>query len=155
MAHQGPHQPGAGDPYGTEGSAAPQGWQQPAPYGAAPSGGWQAPPEGGYQGAPPQGGYPQPYGQQYGQQYGQPYGGYPYAPPQRTNGLAIASMVLGILWLYWIGSILALVFGYTAKKQIRERGEAGGGMATAGIVLGWIGVGFLALALVAGIASGF
>jgi hypothetical protein len=154
MAHEGPHQPGAGDPYGTEGSA-PQGWQQPAPYGAAPSGGWQAPPQGGYQGAPPQGGYPQPYGQQYGQQYGQPYGGYPYAPPQRTNGLAIASMVLGILWLYWIGSILALVFGYTAKKQIRERGEAGGGMATAGIVLGWIGVGFLALALVAGIASGF
>ena len=29
----------------------------------------------------------------------------------RTNGLAIASMVLGILWIYWIGSILALVFG--------------------------------------------
>jgi hypothetical protein len=154
MAHEGPHQPGAGDPYGTEGWA-PQGWQQPAPYGAAPSGGWQAPPQGGYQGAPPQGGYAQPYGQQYGQQYGQPYGGYPYAPPQRTNGLAIASMVLGILWLYWIGSILALAFGYAAKKQIRERGEAGGGMATAGIVLGWIGVGFLALALVAGIASGF
>ena len=139
MAHEGPHQPGAEDPYGTAGSA-PQGWQQPAPYGAAPSGGWQA---------PPQGAYPQPYGQQ----YGQPHGGYPYAPPQRTNGMAIASMVLGILWLYWIGSILALVFGYTAKKQIRERGEAGGGMATAGIVLGWVGVGFLVLAVVVGVAS--
>jgi hypothetical protein len=135
MTHPGPHQPGAEDPYGSAGSA-PQGWQQPASYG-------------GYQGAPPQGGYPQPYGQQ----YGPPYGGYPYAPPQRTNGMAIASMVLGILWLYWIGSILALVFGYTAKKQIRERGEAGGGMATAGIVLGWVGVGFLALGLVVGLAS--
>jgi hypothetical protein len=67
--------------------------------------------------------------------------------------MAIASMVLGILWLYWIGSILALVFGYTAKRQIQERGEAGGGMATAGIVLGWVGVGFLALGLVVGLAS--
>src|SRR5688572_6135852 len=36
--------------------------------------------------------------------YGQPYAyGYPYALPRRTNGLAIASMVLGILWIYWIG----------------------------------------------------
>ena len=32
-------------------------------------------------------------------------------------------MVLGILWLYWVGSILALVFGYIAKNQIRERGR--------------------------------
>jgi hypothetical protein len=67
--------------------------------------------------------------------------------------MAIASMVLGILWLYWIGSILALVFGYLARKQIRERGEAGGGMATAGIVLGWIGVGMLVLLFLVGAAS--
>jgi hypothetical protein len=61
-------------------------------------------------------------------------------------------MVLGILWLYWFGSILALVFGYVAQSQIRERGEGGGGMATAGIVLGWIGVGFLALFIAFGLA---
>lgn len=66
---------------------------------------------------------------------------------RRTNGMAIASMVLGILWLYWIGSVLALVFGYVAKRQIAEsRGtQDGGGMATAGIVLGWIGIGFFSL----------
>ena len=111
--------------------------------------------------AQPYGQAPQPYGQQpppYGQQpYAQPYGpppyGYGYPPPQRTNGLAIASMVLGILWIYWIGSILALVFGYIAKRQIRERGESGGGMATAGIVLGWVGVGFLVLSIVFGLAA--
>jgi type II secretory pathway pseudopilin PulG len=64
-----------------------------------------------------------------------------------TNGFAIASMVLGILWIYWIGSILALVFGYIAKKQIRDSfdpewsdGQKGRGIATAGIVLGWIGI---------------
>jgi hypothetical protein len=110
-----------------------------------------------------------PHEQRYGQSYGpppgpphgppmSPYGpppyGYGYPPPQRTNGLAIASMVLGIVWLYWIGSILALVFGYVAKKQIRERGEGGDGMATAGIVLGWVGIGVLAIPLVLGIAAG-
>jgi hypothetical protein len=124
----------------------------PPPDSSGPPAGSQypAPPYGGYP-APPQG---MPYGQPMQQPapYGQPYG-YPYAPPQRTNGLAIASMVLGILWLYWIGSILALVFGYIAKNQIRQRGESGGGMATAGIVLGWIGIGFLVIAIVAGVAS--
>jgi hypothetical protein len=67
--------------------------------------------------------------------------------------MAIAAMVLGIVWIYWIGSILALVFCYVARRQIRERGESGGGMATAGIVLGWVGVGILGLLLVAGLIS--
>jgi hypothetical protein len=54
--------------------------------------------------------------------------------------MAIASLVLGILWLYWLGSILALVFGYLALKQIETRHESGRGLAIAGVVLGWIGV---------------
>ena len=68
-----------------------------------------------------------------------------------TNGLAIASMVLGILWVYWIGSILALIFGYVAKGQIAAAGgtQGGRGMAIAGIVLGWVGIGFLLLGIVA------
>jgi hypothetical protein len=56
------------------------------------------------------------------------------------NGLAIASMVLGIVWLYGVGSILALVFGYQARKQINRSAQRGAGMATAGIVLGWVGL---------------
>jgi len=66
---------------------------------------------------------------------------YPPAP-KRTNGLAIASMVLGIVWIYWIGSVLAVIFAFVAKKQIRESNGAqgGDGMATAGLVLGFIGV---------------
>jgi hypothetical protein len=84
---------------------------------------------------------------------------YYYAPPgvqkQSTNGFAIASMVLGIIWIYWVGSILALVFGYIAKKQIRQSngGEGGSGMATAGIVLGWIGVATLVAVIVIGIIA--
>ncbi len=58
------------------------------------------------------------------------------------NGMALTSMILGILWLYWIGSILALVFGYRARREIRDSNgsQSGDGMATAGIVLGWVGV---------------
>jgi hypothetical protein len=69
--------------------------------------------------------------------------GSPYASPvARTNGLAVASLVMGILWMYGIGAILALVFGYLAKGQISRSGgrETGRGLAIAGIVLGWIGV---------------
>ncbi|WP_448641680.1 DUF4190 domain-containing protein [Geodermatophilus sp. URMC 63] len=101
-------------------------------------------------GGPPQGPYGPPPGFP-GHGHLPPYG-YGYLP-RRTNGFAIASMVLGIVWIYWIGSVLALVFGYVARSQIRERGEGGDGMAIAGIVLGWIGVGVLGLALLAGIAA--
>jgi hypothetical protein len=76
------------------------------------------------------------------------------APVPTTNGLAVASMVLGIVWVYWIGSILAIIFGYQAKKQIDASGgrESGRGMAVAGIVLGWVGVGGLILFIVIGLA---
>jgi hypothetical protein len=73
------------------------------------------------------------------------------APMPRTNGLAVASMVLGILCMYGIGSVLALVFGYQAKGQIERSGgrESGRGMAIAGIVLGWIGLALMAFFIVA------
>ncbi len=71
-------------------------------------------------------------------------------PPQRTtNGFAVASLVLGIVWLWSLGSILALVFGYLGKSQIdaSPQTESGRGMAIAGIVLGWVGVGIFLLVL--------
>jgi hypothetical protein len=67
--------------------------------------------------------------------------------------MAIASMVLGILWLYWVGSILALIFGYIALSQIRQRNEGGRGMAIAGVVLGWIGAGTLVLAIMLAVTA--
>jgi hypothetical protein len=81
-----------------------------------------------------------------------PVGAYPVAYPPRTNGMAIAAMVLGIVWIYGIGSVLALVFGYTSKGQIEASGgrEQGRGMAIAGIVLGWVGLGVLILAIIIG-----
>ena len=68
--------------------------------------------------------------------------GQPVPVGQTTNGLAIASLVLGIVWVFGLGSILAVIFGFVARKQIRESGgrQGGGGMAIAGIVLGFVGV---------------
>jgi hypothetical protein len=86
-------------------------------------------------------------------QYPYPYGG--GRPVAQTNGMAVASLVVGILWLFWIGSVLALIFGYVGKGQIDRSGgaQSGRGMAIAGIVLGWVGVGFLALIIVVAIIS--
>jgi Domain of unknown function (DUF1707)/Domain of unknown function (DUF4190) len=67
---------------------------------------------------------------------------------RRINGYAVASLVLGTVWMFWIGSILALVFGYAARRQITKRGEGGASLATAGIVLGWVGIGILAILLI-------
>jgi hypothetical protein len=88
--------------------------------------------------------------------YQQPYGGYPppvqyQSPPPPTNGMAIASLVAGILWLSWVGSAAAVVFGHVALKQIKESGgrEGGYGLAVAGLVLGYMGLAVLALVLLA------
>lgn len=55
------------------------------------------------------------------------------------TGNAVASLIFGILGLVFcpiICSVLALVFGYKSRKL----GEPAGGMATAGIILGWVGL---------------
>ncbi|MFF4649379.1 DUF1707 and DUF4190 domain-containing protein [Streptomyces sp. NPDC001380] len=73
----------------------------------------------------------------------------PYRPAPPTNGMAAASMVLGLLGFmpFGIASLPAAVLGHVARSRIRESGEQGDGMATAGLVLGWIGTAFWALVL--------
>jgi len=64
------------------------------------------------------------------------------AAVSETNGLAIASVLLAVLWFAGIGAVLALVFGYRARSQIKNSSgtQTGSGLATAGIILGWIGI---------------
>jgi hypothetical protein len=62
--------------------------------------------------------------------------------------------VVGVVWIYWIGSILALIFGYVALRQIKQNGQNGRGLAIAGIVLGWVGVATLVVVIIALIAAG-
>jgi hypothetical protein len=69
-----------------------------------------------------------------------------------VEGLAVASLVLGIVWAYWIGSILAVIFGAIAIKRINESNgwRTGKGMAIAGLTLGIIGsVGLIVTIIVA------
>jgi uncharacterized protein DUF4190/uncharacterized protein DUF1707 len=79
-----------------------------------------------------------------------PYAPYPPAVVYpTTNGLAVASLVAGFLWLGWFGSILAVIFGHMALGQINRSGgrETGSGLAIAGLVLGYMGVATLLLFL--------
>src|SRR3954463_8349047 len=59
-----------------------------------------------------------------------------------TNGLAIASMFLGIIWLFGIGSIVAIILGYAGMKQIDASAghQSGRAIAIAGIVIGIVGL---------------
>jgi hypothetical protein len=79
-----------------------------------------------------------------------PYG-LPTAPQPATNGMAIASCVCGIGQVVGgpIAGIAAVVLGHQARRQIRQTGEQGDGLAVTGLVLGYIGLGVVLLAVVA------
>jgi len=117
----------------------------PGPYpppgfpGQAP-GGYQSPP-GGYQPPPVPEWWPQ----------SPPRG---FVPVTRTNGLAIASLVLGILWLFWLGSLAGLILGLVALKQIKGRNQGGRGIAIAGVVLSVLGLVIFVIAIIGGAAKG-
>lgn len=66
----------------------------------------------------------------------------PAAPVVRTNQYAMASLVLSISWIFFVGSVLGVIFGHLAMAQIREsRGlEVGRGSATIGLIVGYAGI---------------
>ncbi len=108
--------------------AGPPPYQLPPAWGTPPQS--QAPP-------PPQYGAPPPY-----------VGPVPYAPgyypmgpvPWTTNGLAIASLVLALLWLGGLGSLLGVIFGHVSRRQIKKRPQRGEGIGLAGLIIGYLGL---------------
>ena len=76
----------------------------------------------------------------YGYQPGYP--AYGYVPAARTNGLAIASLVCSLLWMFGLGAVLAIIFGFVARSQIKRSGDGqrGKGLALAGIIIGFAGL---------------
>lgn len=71
----------------------------------------------------------------------------PYLP---TSTLATVSLVAGILGFTavpMVAGIVALITGYAARKETRSvpPTASGDGLATAGIVMGWIQVGMMVL----------
>lgn len=122
------------DPYGQDPYA--QGAYGPAAYGqyGQPAYDPAAHPQQGVYGQPS---YPPPaYGQQ-AAYYG--YAAYPpgYAYPRPTNSMAIASLVCAFVF-----SPLGIIFGVMARRQIKQSGEQGWGIATAGL---WVSVGLTTL----------
>jgi uncharacterized membrane protein len=73
-----------------------------------------------------------------------------------TNGFAIASLFLGIIWLFGLGSILAVVLGYLGMREIRASNgrQSGWAIALAGVVVGIVGLASLAVLIAFLIASG-
>jgi ABC-type thiamin/hydroxymethylpyrimidine transport system permease subunit len=78
----------------------------------------------------------------------------PQLRAQETNLLAIISMVCGMVALV-LGplAILAIVFGHIARGQVRRTGEGGHGMATTGLILGYMVLAVGAALFVAVLAS--
>jgi hypothetical protein len=70
--------------------------------------------------------------------------------PVPNSSTAVISLIAGILGLTFfplLGSIIAIITGMMAQKEIREsEGTVGGeGLATAGMIMGWIGIGLAVL----------
>lgn len=83
----------------------------------------------------------------------------PTAVAPRTSGMAIASLVTGILSIAAcpLFGIIGLITGFMAKRQIRESNgaETGDGLATGGIVTSIIGLFVIGLVFVAILAVTF
>jgi uncharacterized protein DUF1707/uncharacterized protein DUF4190 len=85
--------------------------------------------------------------------YQQPQFTYPptYEPLPKTNQRAVGAMWCGLLGLFLgVTSIPAVILGILALRQIRRTGESGYGAATAGLVLGLLGIVVIVLHIVAG-----
>ena len=81
---------------------------------------------------------------------------------QRSNGFAVASLVLGIvglvltvtIFLGLICDVLAVVFGALGRTRARD-GAENGSLATAGLILGLVGLGLLLAIIVLFRVTGF
>jgi len=80
---------------------------------------------------------------------------------RRSNTLAVGSLVLGLVqfvgWIFvlpgLVAAILAIVFGFVSMNQIKRSGERGRGLATAGVVLGFLAIIIAGLLVVVGVAA--
>ena len=88
--------------------------------------------------------------------YSAPQGyGAPAYPLRKTDGLAIASLVcslVGIIFSFTIvlglASVAGVIMGHLSLRRLKTSGDAGYGMAMAGTIIGWVGVGLTVLMFV-------
>jgi hypothetical protein len=114
---------------------------------------------------PPPQGPPPPQTQIVGQQTAPsssvpaaPDGSMVAAPGTKTNSLAVVSLVAGIGSFFahiipgvggFTVALVAVITGHMARRQIRQTGEQGMGMATAGMIIGYVHITLLVLLVIA------
>ena len=84
-----------------------------------------------------------------------PAGHSPAAPiASETSGLAIGSLICGILFFIFPSAVAAVIMGHISRAEIRRSGgrKTGDGMALAGLVLGYIGLSIIPLLIISAIA---
>jgi hypothetical protein len=78
-----------------------------------------------------------------------------YPQPTTTNSMAIVSMVLGVAEFFTAGltAIPAVICGHVARRQIKLTGQRGDGLATGGLVLGYMAIIFWAVLIAASLVG--
>lgn len=76
-----------------------------------------------------------------------------FVPP--TSGKAIGSLICGIFFLFLPASLAAIVLGHLSHAEIRKSAGRlkGQGLATAGLILGYMGVAAIPIMLIIAIAN--
>jgi hypothetical protein len=76
-------------------------------------------------------------------------------PPNGTNSMAIASMVLGVAEFFTAGltAIPAVVCGHIARRQMKLTSQRGDGLATSGLVLGYMAIIFWSVLIAASLVG--
>jgi hypothetical protein len=76
-------------------------------------------------------------------------------PPSGTNSMAIASMVLGVAEFFTAGltAIPAVVCGHIARRQMKLTSQRGDGLATSGLVLGYMAIIFWSVLIAASLVG--
>lgn len=67
-----------------------------------------------------------------------------------TSGLAIVSLLCGIVFFFFPSAVAAIIFGHISRSDIRRSGgrKTGAGMALAGLILGYVGVAIIPIILI-------
>jgi len=77
---------------------------------------------------------------------------YPVRPPVSSTAVAALACGIGVFLTMGLTAIPAIILGHMARRQVRETGERGDGMALTGVALGWAGIALMAV-VVAGLIA--
>jgi hypothetical protein len=72
--------------------------------------------------------------------------------PQVHDGLAVASLILSLVWLGGLGALLAVIFGHMSIQEAKRANRIPSGLAVAGMIIGLIGLAALVIIVIALIA---